>query len=651
VPTARAADLNAGCSGSVGDEPALVKAIEDANNETTHPGPDRIILGACTYSVLKPLNTTQYYWYGPSGLPAISSDITVEGNGATIRRDPSSSARYRLFFIGADPNNLATDAFVTPGPGRLHLHNLTITGGFARGGNGAGGGAGMGGAIFNMNELTLDAVTLHGNSAIGGDSLTNQSNFVPYGGGGMGSNGLSNGAGGGFGVSGFGGPSPGPGATGSGARGAGGGGVGFASFGDGGAGSGGTGGFGAGSTNGMGGHGAESGGFGTHFEGGEGGFGSAGGGAGLDDFHHDGGPGGAFGQGAPCPAGDNGCSGGGGVGGGGAAGLNGGAGGFGGGGGSGGRIASTFPNNGSAGGFGGGGGGGPGGFGGGDSVGTGGGGAGMGGAIFNLYGTVELTNSTLAFNLTRGGCGQCGESGEGLGGGIFNLNGDLQVFYSTIARNQADNGGAVFDLGYDAILPHTAVTSLVGSILADSTNAGGAPATDLTVEAPATVSDGIPNLSGAHATTVDSLYPTSAHSGGGTITGTTIPGDPLLDAALSENSPPAPSTLALLEGSAAINAVSPLNCPPPTTDERGVTRPQESACDAGAFEFIPLVPIIPVVPVLPEQPPASPGTAPGGGAQPGTGGSQSPKKCKGKKKGKKSAQAAKKCKRGKKKRR
>ena len=654
APAAKAANINVGCAGSVGDELALVQAIEDANNETTHPGPDRIILGDCTYSVPTPLKTTQYYWFGPSGLPAISSDITVEGNGATIQRDPSSSADYRLFFIGADPNNPLTDAWISPGPGRLHLHNLTITRGYAQGGDGAGGGAGMGGAIFNMNELTLDAVTLHGNSAIGGDSLINQSNVIPYGGGGMGSNGLSNGAGGGFGVSGFGGPSPGPGATGSDARGAGGGGVGFAAFGDGGAGSGGTGGFGAGNTNGMGGHGSESGGFGTHFDGGPGGFGSGGGGAGLDSLHHDGGPGGAFGMGAPCPAGNQGCQGGGGVGGGGAAGPSGGGGGFGGGGGIGcWKAGQGCPDNGSGGGFGGGGGGGPGGFGGGDSDGNGGGGAGMGGAIFNLAGTVELTNSTLAFNLTRGGCGQCDQAGSGLGGAIFNLNGNVQVSYSTVARNQANRGGAVFDLGYNGAEAQTGVTSIEGSILADSTNGAGGPESDLMVEAPATVI-GATNLAGAHASTVESLYPSSAVSGTGTITGTTIPGDPLLDSGISENGfPSAPETLALLEGSAAIDAVSPSFCPPPSTDERGMTRPQRSACDAGAFELEPLTPLIPsepsvpVVPIVPVNPPSGGSTGGGGGAK-GGGPSAQRKKCK---KGKKRARAAKKCKRGKKKRR
>lgn len=43
-------------------------------------------------------------------------------------------------------------------------------------------------------------------------------------------------------------------------------------------------------------------------------------------------------------------------------------------------------------------------------------------------------------------------------------------------------------------------------------------------------------------------------------------------------------TLALLAGSPAIDAGSP-TCPPPTTDQRGVRRPQGAHCDIGAFEL------------------------------------------------------------------
>lgn len=85
-----------------------------------------------------------------------------------------TSPRVRFFFIGADPQSSATPGYNTPGPGKLTLHNLLLSGGRQRGGgsdsggagidgagdfggggsfphpaNAGGAGAGMGGAIFN----------------------------------------------------------------------------------------------------------------------------------------------------------------------------------------------------------------------------------------------------------------------------------------------------------------------------------------------------------------------------------------------------------------------------------------------------------------------------------------------------------------------
>lgn len=56
-----------------------------------------------------------------------------------------------------------------------------------------------------------------------------------------------------------------------------------------------------------------------------------------------------------------------------------------------------------------------------------------------------------------------------------------------------------------------------------------------------------------------------------------FPGPPL------DNGGPTP-TIALLQGSPAIDAGDPA-CPPPDTDQRGVVRPQFVRCDSGAYEF------------------------------------------------------------------
>lgn len=45
-------------------------------------------------------------------------------------------------------------------------------------------------------------------------------------------------------------------------------------------------------------------------------------------------------------------------------------------------------------------------------------------------------------------------------------------------------------------------------------------------------------------------------------------------------------TIALLKGSPAVDAGNPA-CPPPDTDQRGVSRPQFVSCDAGSYELAP----------------------------------------------------------------
>jgi hypothetical protein len=46
-------------------------------------------------------------------------------------------------------------------------------------------------------------------------------------------------------------------------------------------------------------------------------------------------------------------------------------------------------------------------------------------------------------------------------------------------------------------------------------------------------------------------------------------------------------TMAPLPGSPAIDAVGATVCPPPVTDQRGITRPQGKSCDIGAVEVVP----------------------------------------------------------------
>lgn len=107
----------------------------------------------CAFTLTAPDN----FWYGGNGLPAITNDITIEGNGATIGRD-TQRVPFRLFFVaGGDPR--------TPmlARGSLTLHNLILAGGLAHGGDGGsdgmrgsggGGGAGLGGLSMPKGTST-----------------------------------------------------------------------------------------------------------------------------------------------------------------------------------------------------------------------------------------------------------------------------------------------------------------------------------------------------------------------------------------------------------------------------------------------------------------------------------------------------------------
>ncbi|MBD2464075.1 hypothetical protein H6G89_24030 [Oscillatoria sp. FACHB-1407] len=93
-------------------------------------------------------------------LPAIDSNITITGTGAT-QLTISGENRYRVFWVNS---------------GTVYIRNLAIANGLARGGNGGtgslggGGGAGVGGGLFiNNGIVTLEGVTFSGNRAIGGN--------------------------------------------------------------------------------------------------------------------------------------------------------------------------------------------------------------------------------------------------------------------------------------------------------------------------------------------------------------------------------------------------------------------------------------------------------------------------------------------------
>ncbi len=376
----------------VGDTAGLIAAINTAN---ATPGANTITLTVGTYTLAAVDNGTA----GPTGLPAITSTLTIVGNGARINR--ASAASFRLFYVTST--------------GSLTLQNMTLSGGLAKGGagglageGGGGGAAGIGGAVFNQGTLSITGCTLSSNSAQGGNGGNNDDSF---------NNGQGDNGSGGGGLGGDGGLSPGngggPNGGATGPQGS-----------DGGFGGGGGGAQDLGLSGGLGGFGGGGGGSALSAPGGIGGFGGGGGGAGYEGGI---GANGGFGGGN---GGDGDIGGGYGGGGGGGAGMGGAIFNFGG--------SVTISNSTLAGNSAQGGGGGVVIAGGGGIDGTA--GSGLGGGIFSRNGTVTLLNTTISFNTAAQG-----------GRGVYLVSDGAGITASAVVNNtilgQTDNTITDFDTG------------------------------------------------------------------------------------------------------------------------------------------------------------------------------------------------------------
>jgi CSLREA domain-containing protein len=195
--------------------------------------------------------------------------------------------------------------------------------------------------------------------------------------------------------------------------------------------------------------------------------------------------------------------------------------------------------------------------------------AGEGGGMFILsFATVSIQNSTISGNIVDGPAGggggilntgtlfltNCTVNGNSVtaeangGGGLLNDGGTATVTSCTIASNASPQSGS-------NIRNNAGTLTLKNTIVANGLSAGNCSGT---------ITDGGTNLQ----------FPSP-------ICGATITlADPLLQA-LADNGGPT-QTQSLGAGSPAINTAS--SCPPPTSDQRGVSRPQGSACEIGAFE-------------------------------------------------------------------
>ncbi|MEU4037845.1 right-handed parallel beta-helix repeat-containing protein [Streptomyces collinus] len=135
--TAQAATTNVPC-----DSTALKNAIAGANS-----GDTLVLAHKCVYSYATPDNAN-------NALPVITKKLTVDGRDATIQRDPTTAALFRIFEID--------------GPGNLALNDLTVRNGSAPGG--------PGGNIFVQPGGTLSlthSVVTNGTATDGGNIFAN----------------------------------------------------------------------------------------------------------------------------------------------------------------------------------------------------------------------------------------------------------------------------------------------------------------------------------------------------------------------------------------------------------------------------------------------------------------------------------------------
>jgi hypothetical protein len=221
----------------------------------------------------------------------------------------------------------------------------------------------------------------------------------------------------------------------------------------------------------------------------------------------------------------------------------------------------------------------------------------LGGGIYNNGGTVTISNSTISGNSAADG------------GGIFNY-GTVMISNSTISGNSASfSSGGLYSSGTalisnSTIIGNTAsssgggvtcdvggVVTLVRSLIAGNAAPVGAEVSRIWVirQRPSIINAANFNLFG-HSGTSNAQAFESFMPSGSDISATSDGNNPtrlaaILNTTLANNGGPT-FTHALVAGSPALDAVQ----DGPTTDQRGVSRPQGTGFDIGAFELEQLVP-------------------------------------------------------------
>ena len=239
----------------------------------------------------------------------------------------------------------------------------------------------------------------------------------------------------------------------------------------------------------------------------------------------------------------------------------------------------------------------------------------IGGGIYNNGGTVNVSNSTISGNATNGGGGiyndygilivsdstVSGNSANIVGGGIDNNGGTLTLTNSTVSGNSASSGGGIDN-------SRGATATLMNSTISGNSGSSGGGAGGIYNDGHSTLTNSV---------VADQIIGGDCRTPGGTLQvslgynldsdGTcnlTAVGDlpntnPMLGP-LALNAPGTTQTHALQPGSPAIDHIPPSvnGCGTTvSTDQRGVSRPQGSGCDIGAYELLVSTPVPTPAPV------------------------------------------------------